>query len=64
MNRFKEILDDLSRRQASETDDDKATKKALGGQKEQAPVPAEDQPEPLLRLPYSSDPKPIEDPWD
>jgi hypothetical protein len=52
MNRFKEILDDLARRAEAEK----------MPQPEGRPE-AEDAVEPALRLPYSSDPKPIEEPW-
>lgn len=64
MNRFKEIIDELSHRRS-----DVLAKDLLGPAPDEASAdesPSKKAPkkaEPRLRLPYSSDPEPLEQPW-
>jgi hypothetical protein len=57
MNRFKDIIDDLSKRRS-----DLLAKGVPQPEIEESPADGREK-EPRLRLPYSSDPEPIGEPW-
>jgi hypothetical protein len=58
MNRFAEVMDSLRKRAASEK-----MMKMLEGLEILNDIPEGDGKKPHVRLPYSSDPRPSEEPW-
>ena len=59
MNRFTDLVKALKERASG----DERLKKLLPELDALDPAPREETPEQAFRLPYSSEPKPIEEPW-